>query len=117
MDGILFPVFFINTVIFSVKIKLIHAEGNRNIFWLPLFLVGILIYHSQFFHDLPAPGIFYVMGSGDERHAGIPQFFHYRPAGFCYDALMPEVFSQAIAEIMAFAAAYLDITDGNVISL
>ena len=67
MDRILFPVYFKDTVLLPVKIKLIHAEGYRKILGLPLLLVGILISHADFFHDLPASGIIHIVGGSDER--------------------------------------------------
>lgn len=43
-DRRIIPIFFINSAL-SVKIQLIHAEDNESVFGLPLFSIGIPVFH------------------------------------------------------------------------
>ncbi|CCY21662.1 unknown [Firmicutes bacterium CAG:24] len=41
------PVFFINKIVISIQIELIHPKYHRNVFRLPLFFIGIAIAHAE----------------------------------------------------------------------
>lgn len=58
-------VFSVNAVVVFVKVQLIHAEYDRNILGLPLFLVGVLVVHARPLHNAAAFGIFDIVCGGD----------------------------------------------------
>lgn len=41
------PVFFINKIVISIQIELIHPKYHRNVFRLTLFFIGIAIAHAE----------------------------------------------------------------------
>lgn len=55
------PIFFVNKICVTVKIKLIHSKYDREIFWLPLFFIGIAVFHAHLFHNIATSRIVFVM--------------------------------------------------------
>ena len=43
------------------ELELIHPEYDRNILWLPLFLIGITVSHTYLLHNAAAPWIIPIM--------------------------------------------------------
>ena len=59
------PIFFVSPFRVSIKIELIHSKYYYDIFWLPLFFIRILVFHTHILHNAAAPGIIPVMGCGN----------------------------------------------------
>ena len=55
------PIFLIDPIFPTIKVQLIHAKGNQEIFRLPLFLIGILVFHAQPSHYGATGGIIFIM--------------------------------------------------------
>ena len=110
----IFPIFFINTdVIFEVY--LIHSESYQQVFWLPLFLVRILVFHTHLFHNATAPGVVDVMRC---RNIWKSISFHLRYHGLsslCNNPLMPKFLPKPIPKIMAIVHVNLYIANGIVV--
>lgn len=117
MNGGRIPVFFKNPFPVSVEIQLIHAEHYGHVFRLPLFPIGIFIFHADRLHHVAAAGILYVVRGGYVRNPVRFQSFRKPPARFARNALMPELLSQRIAEIMTFVRIRFYVPDRNIIRL
>ena len=80
------PIPFINPVLVSVQIKLVHTKNNLQVLGLPKLFIGVLIAHSQAVHNLAAAGIVPVMGSGD---VGIPSCLAWRMSAAAASEAIP----------------------------
>lgn len=67
------PIRFIHKILIIIKIELIHSEYNRQIFWLPLFFIGITIYHPYPSHNIPTSRVVFIVRSRNIRQT---IFFH-----------------------------------------
>ena len=74
------PVGPVHPVIPAVQIDLVHPENNRDILGLPLFPVGIPIFHPDLFHHPAAGRILLIVGGRSISHA-VP--LHLRQYRFC----------------------------------
>lgn len=54
MIAIHVPILFIHKILVTIKVELIHFEYDRKILWLPLFFIGITIYHTYLLHNIAA---------------------------------------------------------------
>ena len=115
MDRVFVPIFFIGPVLPSVEIQLVHPERNPNVFGLPQLFVRITVGHAYGLHDFAAPRIVYVVRSRDIRHVRPPQHVDYGAAGLGADAFVPELFPEAVPQVVAVVSAHVDATDRPVV--
>ena len=109
------PIFLIYEIFIAIEIQLVHSKKYRKIFGLPLFLIGITVFHATGLHYHSTSGIISVMCCRDVRQA-IP--FHLlddRFASFRYDSFMPEFFAQSIPEIVMFFHINFYIANGIIV--
>ena len=99
----------------SVKIELIHPEGDQEIFGLPLFLIGILVLHAKPLHHFAASGVVDVMGGGDVWDVILFQLCNNGIACLCDDTFVQELFGQRVTEIMCVVRGDVDITDWDIL--
>ena len=97
----------------AVKVSLVHPEGDRNVLWLLLLFVGILVAHTQPPHDLAASRIVDIVGGCDVWDAVPLQPVNDGPAGLRDKSPAPEFPSETIAEFMAVIRALIDISAGG----
>ena len=99
--GVFIPILAIDAVVLPVKVDLVHSKNDREIFWLPLFFVRVLVGHTNFLHLRSAAGIVDVMGGGEIRNASILCNFDDGKGCLSHDALVPVLFLKGVTKVMA----------------
>ena len=106
---------FVYPLVLSIKVQLVHTESSQYVFRLPLFLIRILIKHTQTFHDIAATGILDIVCGRNVRNAIFLCLVNNGIGRLGYNAVAPKGFEQPIAKVMGLIDVYIDIPYWNVI--
>lgn len=98
-----------------VPLKITSPDPSQYVFRLPLFLIRILIKHTQAFHDISATGILDIVCGRNVRNAIFFYLVNNGIGRLGYNAVAPKGFEQPIAKVMGLIDAYIDIPYWNVI--
>ena len=115
MHSRVIPIFFINSTLIPIKIKLVSPKCYQKVFWQPLFFIRILVFHSYLLHYAAASGVVPVMRCRNIRQTIFFHLFYHRYPCFCNNSLMPKFLAKSISEIVMFFRIYFDIADRKII--
>ena len=81
-----------------------------------MFLIRILIKHTQTFHDIAATGILDIVCGRNVRNAIFLCLVNNGIGRLGYNAVAPKGFEQPIAKVMGFIGVYIDIANWKVVA-